>query len=62
MALLNVKSQEISRLDSLLVAERAEKAALVKEAEALRDALAAASSGPRPREIELEHSYMIPSH
>jgi hypothetical protein len=54
MALLNAKSLEIAKLDAILVAEQAKTEALSNEVNALHAALVTASSGPRPRESNLE--------
>lgn len=54
MAILNAKSLEIAKLDSMLVAEQAKTEALSIEVNALHVALVTASSGPRPRESDLE--------
>ncbi|RDB16449.1 hypothetical protein Hypma_002839 [Hypsizygus marmoreus] len=59
MTLLNVKSQEISRLDGLLVAEQAKTAALTQEIEALKAALEVANSVPRSRGTELEFELQL---
>lgn len=54
MALLNTKSQEIAKLDALLVAEQAKSETLSQEVEALRASLVSATSEPRSKETELE--------
>lgn len=46
MTLLNIKSQEISRLESLLLVEQAKMVVFVNEIEALKAAVARASSTP----------------
>jgi chromosome segregation ATPase len=54
MTLLNAKSQEIAKLDTLLAAEQAKSGGLSQEVESLRAALVAATSEPRSEEVDLE--------
>ncbi|KAF9466005.1 hypothetical protein BDZ94DRAFT_1252777 [Collybia nuda] len=54
MALLNTKSQEIAKLDTLLVAEQTKNETLSREMEALKTALIAATNKPQPKGTELE--------